>query len=231
MTNYTISFEAMGSTVNVWLNAPGQADAAILKNVPYLFNAWENRFSRFRPSSELCRLNAGAGTWQDISPLMAEVLSLAINASAETGGLFNPLILQALEAAGYDHNFDDPAAFQPAPGDNVADVPDYHQIELDRHNLKVRLPANGRLDLGGIVKGWAAQKTAEYLSRVGACLVDAGGDMVARGTPDDTGGWLVNIPPPHDENLIDTVLLKDAAISTSGKEYRHWIRGGETLHH
>lgn len=231
MPNFTIGFRAMGSAINVWLNVPDIAEAGILQKIPDLFEAWEARFSRFRPNSELSQLNAGAGKWQLVSGQMAEVLSLALAASVKTDGVFNPLILAALESAGYDHSFDDPASFVPAPLGEAETVPDFRQIEYEDATSTLRIPAGARLDLGGIVKGWAAQKAAEYLYQYGACMVDAGGDIVARGAPDDSGGWLVTIAHPQTEQPLCTVLLKDAAIATSGIDYRHWKRDGQTLHH
>ena len=231
MPNFTISFTAMGSTINIWLNAPTEADAQPLAKIPQLFEAWEQRFSRFRPTSELSQLNARAGEWVLLSGPMAEVVSLALKAARMTDGIFNPLILDALEATGYDHTFDDPASFVPSAATNAVQVPDYRKTEFEEDTSTMRLPKGSRLDLGGIVKGWAAQRTADYLSSFGACLVDAGGDIVARGSPDASGGWIASVPNPQNGQLIGSVLLKDAAIATSGKDYRRWQRDGQDLHH
>ncbi len=100
-----------------------------------------------------------------------------------TGGLVNPLVLPALEAAGYAHSFET-ETFEPGAESPVATVWDWHDIELDADRRQIRLPAGSRIDLGGTAKGWAAQQTASWLSQTGPCLVDAGGDIVARGTPE-----------------------------------------------
>lgn len=231
MPNYTINFKAMGSTIDVWLNAPTSDDARILTDIPALFEAWEDRFSRFRPESELSLLNVNASAWQPLSLVMSDLVELALKAAAETDGLFNPLILPALESAGYDHSFEDPAQFVPGNAQGQPTVPGYRELDYDASRRRLRLPVGAKLDLGGLVKGWAAQQAADYLSQVGACLVDAGGDMVAHGSPDEAGGWLVNIPHPHTGETLRVVLLTDAAISTSGSDYRRWSRDGRTFHH
>ncbi len=231
MPNFTISFQAMGSHIQAWLNVPTQDEAQVLEEVPGWFELWEVIFSRFIPTSELCRLNDRAGTPVRVSAPMFEVVSAAMQASAATDGLFNPLILPALEAAGYDHSFD-PATFTPGERPRADGVPDWHQIELDAEHLTIGLAPGTRLDLGGIVKGWAAQRTAERLSSLGPCLVDAGGDLVARGTPDESGGWYIVIPEPGTANALRTILLTDAAVATSGTDYRHWTGSdGRQLHH
>ncbi len=245
MPNFTIKFQAMGSHIQAWLWVPTATDAAILTQVPLWFEAWEARFSRFRESSELCRLNREAGQWISVSPDMSEVVGLALKSAQMTNGLFNPLILPALEAIGYDHNFTG-ADFQPGQPDKPhvhfarlpvpVTVADWYMIEWDSKRHRVRLPSFARLDLGGIVKGWAAQRTAERLVEFGPCLVDAAGDMAAFGSPDDSGGWQVGIAPEFNANTETetaryTVNLSNAGIATSGVDYRRWVHNGRPVHH
>jgi FAD:protein FMN transferase len=230
MPNFTIEFRAMGSHIQAWLNVAALHEARLLERVPGWFEDWENQFSRFRPDSELCRLNRRAGQWTQVSPALFEVIALAVRGAGDTNGLFNPLILSALEAAGYDHSFD-PGSFVPGHRNVDTAIPDYRDIELNRVDPSVRLPERARLDLGGNAKGWSAQQAASRLAAAGPCLVDAGGDVVAVGSPDDSGGWLVSIPHPITEEIAHRVLLTDSAIATSGRDYRRWLRGGQAMHH
>ena len=241
MPNFTIVFQAMGSHIQAWLTVQSEssADAAILTQLPRWFEAWEARFSRFREHSELCHLNRDSGQWVAVSAEMGEVIGLALDAARQTDGLFNPLILPALEAAGYDHDFSG-ADFQPDPLHQMLPdaitVADWHMIEWDSQRQRLRLPPFARLDLGGIVKGWAAQRTADRLRAYGPCLVDAAGDMAAFGAPDDSAGWQVRLAPLPDpasglETARFTVILSDAGIATSGVDYRRWQRDGQRLHH
>src|SRR6185436_17837346 len=104
-----------------------------------------------------------------------------------TDGLYNPLILDALIAAGYDRSFEQ------IHGNTHLKLPtnvtDWHEIEIHIKQREVRLPS--QIDLGGVAKGWAAEQIADQLSPYGACLVDLGGDMVARGRPEGQTGWRV----------------------------------------
>jgi thiamine biosynthesis lipoprotein len=230
MPNFTIEFKAMGCHIQAWLSAQDIEGAAILQRLPDWFEDWEAKFSRFRPTSELCNLNRHAGQWVRVSQSLFEVIGVAMRGAEETNGLFNPLILPALEAAGYDHSFD-PDQFIPGHRDTEATVPTFRSIELNPDKRSVRLPAHAQIDLGGIAKGWSAQQAADRLWAVGACLVDAGGDMVATGSPDELGGWLVSIPDPITGEDACTVLLTDSAIATSGRDHRQWLRDGQPLHH
>lgn len=235
MPNFSIQFKAMGSHMQAWLNVPTADDAQVLAALPDWFEEWESILSRFRPTSELSLLNAQAGEWVKVSPVLFEIIADAVEAAEMTDGMFNPLILNALEAAGYDRSFDQRVSEQDGAQDKVKAevtvVPSWRDIEFDFDREAVCLPQGARIDLGGIAKGWAAQETADRLAAYGACLVDAGGDLVAHGSPDENGGWIVDIPTADEADEPLHVLLVDEAAATSGTDYRQWERGGQTLHH
>ncbi len=232
MPNFSLQFKAMGSQMQVWLNAPTEADARILAGVPDWFESWESRLSRFRPTSELSALNARAGDWLSASSVLYEVVEEARDAAEATDGVFNPLILNALEAVGYDHSFDPAQTADQRPlSAEAVTVPAWQSIELDEAKQAIRLPAGARIDLGGIAKGWAAQQAADRLAMYGACLVDAGGDLVARGSPDASGGWIIRVPTLDESDDLFRLLLVDEAAATSGTDYRQWQRDGKLMHH
>ena len=71
------------------------------------FRAYEQRFSRFLETSELSRVNAGAGSWMSVSGEFSEMLGAALDGARRSDGLFDPTVLPALVAAGYDRDFND----------------------------------------------------------------------------------------------------------------------------
>ena len=232
MNNFSIQFKAMGSHMQAWLSAPSSREAEILTQVPDWFETWEAALSRFRPTSELNALNAHSGDWMQVSPTLFEIIEDAKLAAESSDGIFNPLILNALEAAGYEHSFDPNAATeQQSPVAAPQAIPAWQLIQLDADRQAVRLPPGARIDLGGIAKGWAAQEAADRLSAYGACLIDAGGDLVACGSPDENDGWIVKIPTLNQAETMFHILLVDEAIATSGTDFRHWQRNGQTMHH
>src|SRR5260370_34217261 len=153
MDNSTVSFHAMGSHIQAWLSVTNAEDAQILNSVPDWFEEWEACFSRFRKESELSRLNRRAGHWMKVSESLLEVISEAVQGAKATNGLFNPLILPALQAVGYGHSFE-PEVFIPDRATRNASIADFQQIEIDRAHGLVRLPRDAQIDLGGIAKGW-----------------------------------------------------------------------------
>jgi thiamine biosynthesis lipoprotein len=79
--------------------------------------------------------------------------------------------------------------------------------------------ATGRLDPSGYVKGWAVQVASQRLTAAGAPnhLVDAGGDLQARGRPEPGEDWEIGIRHPWDRSSVGWVLAgTDVAVATSG---------------
>jgi thiamine biosynthesis lipoprotein len=209
------SFTAMGTDVEVLLDAPEGPNATdALNRVEADFERLEQTLSRFRPDSELSRLNA-AGRLDDASPDLVRVLELALDAREETGGLFDPTVHDALVAAGYDRTF---AEVIPDGPPNGRSPRCGGEIRID--GLSVELELGTHVDLGGIAKGYAVDRACDLLALAGPCLINAGGDLAVRG-----GAWAVGVS----EGL--TLELSRGAIATSGRDRRRWRRGGEELHH
>ncbi len=198
------------------------------------FRAVEERFSRFRPDSELSFLNTQGGKLVLVSPHMLEVLALAETYRKETGGLFTPFIHDALLAAGYD------CSFEQINREHVAGSPCRPPAEpslsLYPGMKAVRLGADTRIDLGGIVKGWSAQRLSEKLYKrhnVMRGLLNAGGDVQVWGGSDSTEPWHIGILSPWNEaEEIAIVSVRDGAVATSsvtGRRWHHERRGD--MHH
>jgi thiamine biosynthesis lipoprotein len=108
----------------------------------------------------------------------------------------------------------------------------WRTIRLDQRGRRVRLPADVRLDLAGVAKGWTADQVAALLEPAGPCLVDAGGDLVAVGAPAGMRGWPIGVADPRRPDAdLALVLLRDAGIATSGVDFRCWTHQGRPRHH
>lgn len=190
--------------------------------------AIESRFSRFLETSELSRLNAAGGAWFDASPELREVLALAGDLHRETEGLFDPAILRALERAGYDASIE-----RLAPRAEPAAAPARRERSFDVETAgdRVRLAPGLRIDLGGIVKGWAADRLADTLSSHGPALVDLGGDCALRGEPPE-GRWIVAVErPDRSDEPLALLALGPGGVATSGTNRRRWRTGDRWSHH
>lgn len=236
-----IEFRAMGCQMAAFLDNHGLPAARALDQTPADFEEWEQALSRFRPNSELNELNASAGTFHPVSPILWEVIHGALAAARWTGGLVNPCILNALEHAGYDRSFDLLRTGPSGPENRLPSEtkerppvsPDaWRDIALDEKRRAVRLPEGVRLDLGGVGKGWAAWQAARRLSAFGPALVDAGGDIAVSGSRADGSPWPVAIADPLEmQEALGILALRECGLATSGIDYRRWLRNGFWKHH
>ncbi len=213
----------MNTEIDLLVQADAPPSLAFLE-VRLLFEQQEQRFSRFRSESLLSRLNAGepiADPWLDAA------LQLALEAHRRTGGRFNPAILPALEAAGYDRTFEQVAGGHPRslPAPDLASV-------LRRSQAGWVLEG-ARLDLGGMVKGWTADLAIEHLRAAGfaSALVNAGGDIrVSGGETPGAPGWTLSIDDLAGSEAWQGRVTTALATSTTRK--RRWrTASGAEAHH
>jgi thiamine biosynthesis lipoprotein len=112
----------------------------------------------------------------------------------------------------------------------------WQKLKLDPHNQTVTLTVpNMQLDLGGIAKGYAADKALGELRARGLdrALVAASGDIAVGAPPPGQTGWRVEIGSLDRTNGVpaETLLLKNAAVSTSGDAEQFVEIGGQRYSH
>jgi thiamine biosynthesis lipoprotein len=226
---HSIKFRAMSCDVAVWLDCDSNS-ASPLKEVPGWLEGIEQNLSRFRPESEISRLNRRVNEWVEVSDLLLANIVAAKRGAHQTGGLFNPLILNDLLRIGYDRNIECISKSAPPVEARVSFIPGCDDILVDVLRSRVRIPAP--IDLGGIAKGWTAAQVCRRLSRIGPCLSSIGGDIAVHGAPRGQAGWPIRIG--HWKQPDKTPLyigLCSGAVATSGVMRRCWERGGLSFHH
>jgi len=228
-------FSAMNTTIQVAAEGNREHLEPGFQQVRRFTAECEARFSRFLPDSELCQLNRSAGTWFQASFGMFELIQEAVELYRLTGGLFDPSILRALQQAGYDRSMDDirEAGVLPASALAQTAVSRMEQVRLDPAGMRIFLPEGVQIDLGGIAKGWIAERAALLLAEyTPACAVSAGGDMAFHGLPSGESAWSISLEDPRDEREVLAVLqLSSGALATSSITRRHWLQGGQERHH
>ncbi len=220
-------FPAMGSEVHVLLPERCSADPATA--VEDLFSSWESVLSRFRPASELSRLNAQAGAPVAASPILLSVLEASLDAARVTGGLFDPALRHELVRLGYDRSFEELGDVPAATGSSRSGG-GWREILVDRSAGIVTLPAGSGLDLGGIAKGMAVDASLILLRSLGieTALVSAGGDLAVTGLPPGARAWAVLVGDGREKLIVPLVR---GALATSGISKRRWRQGDAARHH
>ena len=225
-------FAAMGTDCHVIVLGGSEH---LLRSARTRIDELEARWSRFRPNSELCALNAANGRPVRVSADTLLAVTSAIEAWHLLNGVFDPTVVVALEHAGYDRTFSEllarpeSAPIRAGVPESVPVVPGCAGITIDRMVRAITLPANVRLDLGGIGKGLAADLVAAELMAAGAdgVLVNIGGDLRVMGTCGTPTGWTVEL-----DHLPGCALaLAAGGLATSAITKRRWMRGTEIAHH
>jgi FAD:protein FMN transferase len=228
-----VEFRAMGSQILAVVGGEDPRGEAQLAQVPRWFEGWEERLSRFRPESELSRLNRSAGRAIPVSQVLWDVIDASLEAARSSCGVVVPTVLEALRAAGYDRTWDEMETPEAELANEEAPpVTDWRRIERNPRAHSVRLPVGTSLDLGGIGKGWAADRAAERLGRVGPALVDAGGDIAVSGPANGGEPWPIGVADPrHDGEQVALLKIDAGGVATSGRDYRRWRQGDTWRHH
>jgi thiamine biosynthesis lipoprotein len=174
------------------------------------------RLTRFSADSELSRFNAAAGTWADVSPELEALLRESLGAFDRSAGLVNVAVLRSMEAVGYTRPLSEglPVATETRAGP----LPALPEVLSVRPGAAWLEPGVG-VDLGGIAKGWMADRLRDSLGP--NALANLGGDLSAGGPGPDGIGWPVGLG-------ATTVLLRDRGAATSSVRRRRW--GGEQHH-
>jgi thiamine biosynthesis lipoprotein len=229
-------WQATGTTWRI--HHGGGVPASLANAVAAAVEHDEARWSRFRRTSEVSRVNAAGGTPVAVSADTLRMLEACIEWTRRTGGVFQPLVGGALIAWGYRKSLLEAEAF-------TAAAPDPHRldgrIEVDLHRGTVRIPRGTRLDLGGIAKSWMAGRAAALLCArcdEESMMVDAGGDLVAaRGdhlvAVEAAGPVDLRRSRPGELPVATHVLVRAGqGVATSGYGRRRWRNGdGGEAHH
>ena len=199
------AFRSMGCEVALPYGVP-------VGPVRALFEIRDARFSRFRPSSELSRVNALPLGLTLVSGEFASILSLSIDAARATDGLVTPTVGSAIVAAGYDRDFarlpSDVGAVIPAA------VPSWHSISV--HGGGLLRTETVQLDLNGVVKG---KTIDDALALTGRGWVSAGGDIAA------LEPVVVGLPGGG------RIALHGGGLATSSVAKRRWLADGVPQNH
>jgi thiamine biosynthesis lipoprotein len=198
------SFRAMGSYVT-WC---AECDSG--NELRRWFEEVEQCCSRFRPESELSRLNRDPREEVEISSLLQDLFSATSRAHELSGGLVDPTILDALEAAGYDRDLPVARRRPRRPPPNT-----HSWVDVVSKGNSVMRPPGLRIDLGGIAKSWTAASALELVE--GRAFVDAAGDVAVRGL------WTVQVE--HGGEHVTALAVEDGGVATSGVDRRKWKDG------
>lgn len=179
-------------------------------------------------NSEIAKLNA-THTF-DVSDDTENLLMRAAEVSESTGGLFDITISPIMDLWGFrTDQYKVPDSSQLA---TLLKEVDYTKVSID--DGKVTLPADIKIDLGGIAKGYASDRVMDIFRAHGITsgIITLGGNVQALGQHPEGRPWNVAIVDPFNaDQTFATVQIEDKAAVTSGGYQRYFTEGGITYHH
>ncbi|GGR83845.1 FAD:protein FMN transferase [Streptomyces humidus] len=228
------AFPALGTTAELLVTDPralAVAEAVLRAELDVVDRAC----SRFRPDSELTRVNLTAGATTTVGGHFAEALQAALRAARLTGGAVDPTVGRAVIALGYDRTFASLRPDDARPLPVARPAPGWQRIVFDAHTRRLRLPPDTRLDLGATAKALASDRAARRAATAAGCgvLVSLGGDLATAGQAPE-GGWRIALADDHAgpaRGEGPAVAVTGGALATSGIGVRTWRRAGRALHH
>jgi len=204
----------------------------------------DNYLNNFSPDSAISAVSKSAGTGPvRVSGETLDLKKKTIGISADTGGVFDPAIAPVLKLWKFSGRPADPSLPSVAAIKDALKLVDYRKIKITGESSEIYLQDAGmELDLGGIAKGYAADRAVEAIKATGikAALVAIAGDIRGYGLSTSGNAWKVGIQDPRPENvnsdkpwedIFASVYLKDRAISTAGDYQRYFIKDGKRYHH
>lgn len=245
MITHEITFEAMASPIRLIIDEPLDGPLADPARAAEDSRNWladfDARMSRFRPDSELCRLNADPHESVPASALLRAVVRAGIWAARRTDGLVDPTLVGELEQAGYANSLKgatpapltDALALAP-PRQPAGTSPEraWRLISVDDQDGMVHRPPGLRIDSGGVGKGLAADALAHRLNGYSRVAIDCGGDVRVAGRGSRSHPFDVEIEHPLTGEAMLRFGLGDGAIATSGLNTRIWrVADGTFAHH
>lgn len=207
----------------------------LFNNVFSILKDIENKMSVNLPNSEISRINKKSGESETkVSPETFNVIKKGKFYSQLSKGNFDISIGPLVKLWGI--------------GSNHAKLPSleeiktaknkicYDHILLDENNSTIKLKNKGmQIDLGGIAKGYAADKVAEYLTEKGikSAILDLGGNIYALGNNPNNDAWNIGIQNPMEPRgeHLGILSINNKSIVTSGVYERYFEKDGKKYHH
>lgn len=235
----------MGTVVQLTAHGPDASSA--VQQAEQLLDTLSEQVDRFIEQSDIAKVNEQAGEWVHVSPDTVQLVQAAIDWAEKTDGLFDPTIGPLVDLWGFvevDHTdeFGEESAIvmqgqKPPPPEDIENARrhiHYGRVALDAQQYRIKVEPHTVVDLGGIAKGYAADRVADVFKEADilSALIDLGGDMYAVGTKPDGSHWRIGVLNPRRTNEIMAVItVADEAIVTSGDYERYFEYEGKRYTH
>ncbi len=192
---------------------------------------YEALISATMEDSDVYKINQAGGEPVTCDDFTIELLRMGINYGEVSDGKFDITLGQVTDL--WDFHGENPAVPEASTVEEALEAVDYQQIQISGNTVTMENP-KGKINLGGIGKGFIADRAAEHLESLGvtSAIVNFGGNIVAIG--ENAGDpFKIGIKDPNSEtgDILGAVTVSDATVVTSGVYERCFEQDGKTYHH
>lgn len=226
-------------TIHILDNEKKLEDENLYMELTKITNNLDEKFNVFSQNSLISKVNKNAGICETyVDEEFLYVLSEAINISNDTiddgKSLYDVSIYSIWKEWNFKDNYFVFNNYSTIPNNNIIKqklpLVNYNNIIIDYDKSTVYLQNKGMMiDLGSIVKGYAADKIYNYLKNksFNNCLIDIGGNIITMGNNIGTNkNWKVGILMPYSYNTeigyVETNKTKETLV-TSGIYQRYIV--------
>ena len=193
---------------------------------------FENLVSRTIADSDISRINQSAGNPVEVSDTTIDLLRAGIQYGDMTQGAFDITIAPLSMLWDFKNN----SKIVPTDeqiSEALSHV-NYKNIVIEGNTVTLRDP-KAAIDLGGIAKGYMADRLKEFLEskEVESALINLGGNVITIGEKPNGTPFTIGIQNPFDEPsaIITSVSAKDSSVVASGSYERYFEVGNKIYHH
>lgn len=229
-TSSTYLFFDTVVTISIYDNLPDNKD--ILNDCFEICEKYEHLFDKTNPESDIAKINASSGTATNVNSDTIEIIEDSIEYAKLTNGSFDITISPLTDLWDIRNN----KGYIPSDKDinNILKNVSYKNIIIE--NNYVRLAnKNSSIDLGGIAKGYIADKIREYMlsKNITSAIIDLGGNILTIGNKCNNSDFNIGIKTPFSETsqYIATISANNKSVVTSGIYERYFEKDGKIYHH
>ncbi len=208
------------------------SDPALITECFELCRQYEQEFSRTSEDSTLYRLNHDMETVRLLSDDLQSLVATGLRYYELSGGLFDITVAPLSDL--WQFSSANPAVPEESALHDALMHVDASQLKLDGNTLHYE-DTDIQLDLGGIAKGYIADRLKEYLIKQGvtSALIDLGGNILCIGAKPDGSPFRVGIREPFapQGTSIAVAAVSDLSVVTSGVYERCFTEGDILYHH
>lgn len=207
-------------------------DKAVLNEVFALCTHYDKLFSTTESSSDIYKINHAEGKPVKVSRDTIDVVEDGLAYSKESGGLFD-ITIGALTTL---WNIEGKNPKVP-PADQIKAAMktiDYRNIVINGDTVTLK-NKDARIDLGGVAKGFIADKLKAFLLSKGVhrAIINLGGNVEVLGSKTKDTPWIVGVQQPFQGQNQDVgyLYVTDKSVVTSGIYERYFVQDGKLYAH